>query len=54
MTLTAPATPWLAKVPLGADGQAHALLIVHADQAIAPTPALRADLKMILGPSAVG
>ena len=41
MTLTAPATPWLAKVPLGADGQTHALLIVHADQAIAPTPALR-------------
>ncbi len=41
MTLTAPATPWLAKVPLGADGQTHALLIVHADQALAPTPALR-------------
>eukprot|EP01030_Chromulinospumella_sphaerica_P015496 gene15496-15306_t len=37
----AKAKPPTAPVPLGADGQAHALLIVHADRAIAPTPALR-------------
>ena len=41
MTQTAPATPCLAKVPLDADRQAYALLIVHADRAIAPQPALR-------------
>ncbi len=41
MTQTAPATPCLAKVPLDADCQAYALLIVHADRAIAPQPALR-------------
>lgn len=41
MTQTAPATPCLAKVPLDADHQAYALLIVHADRAIAPQPALR-------------
>lgn len=33
MTQTAPATPCLAKVPLDADRQAYALLIVHADRA---------------------
>lgn len=41
MTQTAPATPCLAKVPLDADRQAYALLIVHADRSIAPQPALR-------------
>ena len=41
MTQTAPATPCLAKVPLDADRQAYALLIVYADRAIAPQPALR-------------
>ncbi len=41
MTHIAPATPCLAKVPLDADRQAFALLIVHADRAIAPEPGLR-------------
>ena len=47
MTQTAPATPCLAKVPLDADRQAYALLIVHADRATRPSLTLAASAVVL-------